>query len=506
MKLSSLINTLNEKELETALFGIDPDISSIHYDSRDVVSGGLFVAIKGFAADGHRFIDAAVKNGASAVVCETPATTDIPMVQVKNSRKALAVISRAFFNYPDNALTLMGITGTNGKTTVSYIVESILDKAGINTGVIGTINYRFGGRTFDNPVTTPESLDLSRILSQMADSGVTHVVMEVSSHALDLYRVYGFTFHTAIFTNLSQDHLDFHEDMQSYWSSKQKLFHRHLAKAPNRAVINIDDPRGKALAKTLGKQSLPVGMGKGAMVTPENIHQDLTGTQGEIRIPGGKISFNSPLVGGFNLENIMVSAGAVVALGIDIAAVKMGIESMAHVPGRLEAIPHDKGPHVYVDYAHTPDALENALKTIRHLTRDRIITVFGCGGDRDSAKRPLMGEIAGTYSDLSIITSDNPRSEDPMQIIGQIKKGIMPACSREYSPETLKNGWEAKGFTVVSDRKSAICLGIGSAGLKDAVVIAGKGHETYQILKDKTIQFDDRIQAKKALASRKCLD
>lgn len=473
----------------------------MHYDSRKVGPGGLFVAVKGFASDGHDYINDVVKKGAAAIVCEKPVQVDAAVVQVKDSRKALAVLSDTWFGSPSKKMTLIGITGTNGKTTTSYLIERILEKAGIKTGVIGTINYRFNGKIFDNPVTTPESFDLQHIMAQMAAEGITHVVMEVSSHALDLYRVFGCCFKTAVLTNITQDHLDFHGTMAAYWESKKKLFLVYLEKEKGVAVINVEDEKGRELAGMVQQTVVSTGVSDNCTVYPEAIVQDLSGIRGRIRTPEKAVAFASTLVGRFNLENILNAAGVGISLGIAPDTIGRGIDDVSAVPGRLEVIKNASGRFVYVDYAHTPDALENALTTLRALTQKRIVTVFGCGGDRDNAKRPLMGQIAARLSDLSIVTSDNPRTEDPDRIIDQVVAGISNMDCRPYAKKEILNQWSDKGYGVIPDRAEAISLGIRAAKKGDAVLIAGKGHETYQILRDKTISFDDREQARKALSA-----
>ncbi len=501
MKLSHLIQNLEISHKGPGRIGPDPEITHLHYDSRKIDANGLFVAVKGFTTDGHDYIADAVKNGAAAVICENAVDADIPMVRVLDSRKALAIVSDAYFNSPSRELTLVGITGTNGKTTTSYLIESILKQAGFNTGVIGTINYRFGGHVFDNPVTTPESFDLQHILSRMQAAGVTHVVMEVSSHALDLYRVHGCRFKTAVFTNITQDHLDFHGTMASYWESKKKLFFVYMEKETGTAVVNIDDPKGQELAAQIKQRRVTTGLSDRCAVHPKGIEQDLSGIKGRISTPTGAIDIHSSLAGSFNVENILNAVGVGVSLKIAPDTIKKGINAIRSVPGRLESIENTAGRFVYVDYAHTPDALENALKTLRELTRNRIVTVFGCGGDRDNAKRSLMGEIAARFSDLAIVTSDNPRTEDPDRIIEQVVVGVLEKDCRRYTRKEMSNQWKDKGYGVIPDRAQAISVGIRAAAKGDAVLIAGKGHETYQILKDETILFDDREKARKVLAA-----
>jgi UDP-N-acetylmuramyl-tripeptide synthetase len=422
---------------------------------------------------------------------------------VPDTRKAMADLAARFFGDPSEKMTLIGITGTNGKTTVAYLIESILLKAGFKTGVIGTINYRYAGKTFDNPMTTPESLDLQRILSQMLNAGVTHVVLEASSHAMDQYRIRCCWFDVAVYTNFSQDHLDFHGDMESYWSSKKSLFTQYLTKGPKKdkaiAVINCDDDRGRELAGMLPMPVIKTGPVSGREVKAEKFQCKLVGTTGKVATHEGGFDFKSPLVGTHNVENILNAAGVGVALKIAPGTIKDGIEALSAIPGRLENIESNTGRYVYVDYAHTPDALENAVSAIREIAPARIVCVFGCGGDRDRQKRPLMGEIAARLCDLSVVTSDNPRSENPLTIIEEILQGVRQAHGVEYSSQDLMAGFDQKGFVVEPDRSRAIALGIKASRPNDAVLIAGKGHETYQILGSTAIDFDDRQEARRAL-------
>jgi UDP-N-acetylmuramoyl-L-alanyl-D-glutamate--2,6-diaminopimelate ligase/murE/murF fusion protein len=510
VKLLELLKAIDHADL------IDMDIESIHYRAQEVLPGGMFVAIKGQTADGHDFMHQALQKGAVAVVtqkeppqpylnqCLAQAVQTQPIIiRVSDTRKAMADLAARFYGDPSEDMTLIGITGTNGKTTVAYLIESILLQAGYKTGGIGTINYRYADKTFNNPMTTPESLDLQRILAQMHSAGVTHVVMEASSHAMDLYRIRRCWFDVAVFTNLSQDHLDFHGNMQAYWASKKKLFTEYLTQGPKReravAVINCNDPRGKELADSLPMPVIKTGSNSDCEVKAENYQCKLIGTTGKVATPGGSFDFKTPLVGVHNVENILNAAGIGSALNIAPPTIRDGIEALSAIPGRLESISNNTGRFVYVDYAHTPDALENAVSAIKEIAPARIICVFGCGGDRDPKKRPLMGEIVARLCDLSIVTSDNPRSEDPLAIIEQIMPGVRQANGVEYSSRDLEAGYEAKGSVVEPDRRRAIELGIHASRPDDAVLIAGKGHETYQILGNTTIDFDDRVEARKAL-------
>ena len=516
MKLSNLLKTVMPVSFhgtgpDNGRFSLsqDPEIGSVHYRAQDVEPGGLFVAIKGLAADGHDFIDEALARGASAIITQKPVRKKSIIIEVKNTRNTLAAISDQFYLNPSKKLFLIGITGTNGKTTTAFLVENLLSEAGIKVGVIGTLNYRYSGKTFQNPMTTPESYDLQKILAEMLKSSITHVVMEVSSHAIDLDRICNCRFNLLVFTNLTQDHLDYHKDMNSYWSCKKKLFTQipDQGSANDRvsAVINHNDEKGKELIKLLeasiGKSSvLSAGFSNGNSIWPKEIKHDLTGISCKVITPTGSFEFKSPLVGQHNLENILCATGVGIVLNLSLDSIKTGIEAVCAVPGRLEYIPNDINRFIYVDYAHTPDALENVLSALKYSAKGRIICVFGCGGDRDKAKRPLMGQVAARLCDLTIITSDNPRTEPPMEIIEQIVHGTKKTIPHVYTPTVLSTGFREKGYVVEPDRKMAIQLAITLSRPGDTVLIAGKGDETYQIIGNNTISFDDRKEAKKALS------
>ena len=503
MKLSLLTKPFGADTATGVQASADPDVTAVCYDSRRVTPGAVFVAIEGFAVDGHRFIPEAVKNGAVAVVCRNPVTADAAVIRVADPRAALAEMACRFYGHPAARMILVGVTGTSGKTTVTYLLEQILLKAGHRPGVVGTINCRYAGQAFANPVTTPESLELQEMLRQMADCGTTHVVMEVSSHSLDLHRVDGCHFDAAVFTNLSHDHLDHHGTMDRYWRSKQRLFSDYLKPTdgdhPVRAVVNTDDPRGRELAAVQGPRALRTAAYGDGDIVPLGVVRDLSGIRGRIATTHGEIPFDSPLVGDFNLENILSAAGAALALGIPTRAIAAGIDATGCVPGRLERIPEGRERFIFVDYSHKPAALENAISALKALTAGRLITVFGCGGDRDRSKRPVMGEIAARLSDFTVVTSDNPRSEDPLTIIAQVEAGVREVCTRRLSADALTAGWREKGYLIEPDRQTAIALAIAAADAGDAVLIAGKGHETYQILADRTIHFDDREVARQVL-------
>jgi UDP-N-acetylmuramyl-tripeptide synthetase len=502
MRLASLIKALQPAAV-SGLQGEGPEVTSLHYRSQDVLAGGLFVAIRGLAADGHDFIEDALRRGAAAVVAERPIACEAPAVTVNDTRRALAELAAGFYAYPSGQMTVIAVTGTNGKTTTTYLVESILAQARLSVGVIGTINHRYAGRSFDSPVTTPESLDLQRILADMRAAGVTHVVLEASSHAIDLRRIHACWLDVAVFTNLSQDHLDYHGDMQAYWNAKRRLFTEFLAAGPKAdravAVVNTDSAHGRQLAEELHCPVVTAGTGAGCRVRVGQLACDLKGIRGEIRLESGGFVFHSPLVGRHNAENILCAAGVGMALSIPPAAIQAGIESVACVPGRLERVDAGGGRFVYVDYSHTPDALENALAALRELTNGRIVCVFGCGGDRDRTKRPKMGAIAAQLSDLVVVTSDNPRSEDPVAIIAEILPGVRQAGAVEVGASARSAADACREFIAEPDRRRAIELGIRAARTGDAVLIAGKGHETYQVIGGNVIHFDDREEATRVL-------
>ena len=425
MKLSELYKAVHEagirgselagNHLQTPRQEIE--VTSLHYNTRDVRPGGLFVAIEGFSTDGHRYIQDAVRMGAVAVVSQKPSTAPIPVFQVSDSRKALAVLADRFFGTPSRRLTIIGITGTNGKTTTAYLIENILLAAGFQVGVIGTVNYRYKEKLFENPTTTPESLDLQRILAEMLSQGVTHVVLEASSHAIDQSRIAGCRMDIGVFTNLTQDHLDYHGDMDRYWACKKRLFTEYLGiDKKAQAVINTDNPQGLELVSDLACPCITTGRSPNSMVHSESITIDFEGIRGSIATPQGSIPFDSPLVGRHNLENILSAAGVGSALTLPPETIQAGINRTLSIPGRLERVPGSTDIPVFVDYAHTPDALGNVLEALKRLTPGRIICIFGCGGNRDKTKRPLMGQIAAAGSHLTIVTSDNPRSEKPGDI------------------------------------------------------------------------------------------
>ena len=510
MKLSYLINTIPIKNINgsninnLSMIG-DIEISSIHYNSKEVLPGSLFVAIPGFKSDGHNFIDDAVSRGAAAVLVQKPVKNNAVVIEVENTRKMLGIISAQFYDNPSQHIVLIGITGTNGKTTTSFLIEQILAAAGFNIGVIGTIDYHYMGKSFKNPVTTPESLDLQKIFFEMKKNGVTHVIMEASSHGIDLHRLEGCHFDIGVFTNLTQDHLDYHKNMESYWLSKQRLFTEYIdlksKKKHKAAVLNCNNPKARELLKNLEIPCITTGYSAENMLYSKDFQFGTDGITGNISILGSNFDFKSFLIGEYNLENILCAAGVGAALDLDSDIIKAGIESLTSVPGRIESVPNTKGRFVYVDYAHTPDALENVLSTLKSLASGKLICVFGCGGNRDKSKRAQMGKIAASFSDCAIVTSDNPRNEEPLAIINEILPGVKKACSREYFGSEILSGLNGKGYFIEPDRKRAINLAIKISHSGDIVLIAGKGHETYQIIGKETLSFDDKKQAQKALKS-----
>ena len=504
MKLAQLLSCLSGARVTG---DSDLEIAGLHYDSRQVSPGGVFFALRGVKSDGCAFVEAAVQGGAVAIVTELPcAVGGATLVQVPNARLAMSLMAASFYGQPTAGLPVVGITGTNGKTTTSYLIEGILECAGIPSAVLGTINYRFGETALPAPNTTPESVDLQRTLRELVDLGARGVVMEVSSHSLEQRRVDGCLFDVAVFSNLTRDHLDYHLDMESYFGSKLRLFTELLApsadKPLRRAVVNLDDPYGARIAQAACAPVLSYALQGEADLTVAQVDFSVHGIRCRLNTPRGELELASELLGRFNRYNILSAVGAGLALGLSAQAIKRGIEGHKKVPGRLERVENEQGITVLVDYAHTGDALENVLSTVSELKTGRIITLFGCGGDRDRGKRPVMGEIAARYSDLAIITSDNPRTENPQAILDEVRSGVLPLNLREYRPEELAQGFEAKGFVSIESRRQAILTAMLVARPGDIVLLAGKGHEDYQILGTEKFHFDDREEAAAALQAR----
>jgi UDP-N-acetylmuramoyl-L-alanyl-D-glutamate--2,6-diaminopimelate ligase len=482
----------------------DGEVASICYDSRQCRQGSLFVAISGLKTDGHTFVADALARGAGFIIHEKEflPPAGVTAVRVRDSRRCLGVLGKNFFGDPSVALCLIAIVGTNGKTTVTYLLEAILGAAGYNVGVLGTINYRYGGNAFPAPNTTPESFEMQRILREMTDHGVTHCVAEVSSHAIDLRRVDDCAFDLGVFTNFTQDHLDYHGTMESYYQAKKRFFSEVLPIGGKshqyKMSFNNDDLWGRRLLKEVGAGGLTYGLDNPCDVSASPFHLSLRGIDATLHYDSEHIAVSSLLLGRFNLYNILAAASAARALDIPGWVIRKGIQALTLVPGRLEKVSMAGQPAVFVDYAHTDDALRRVLQNLLEFRTGRIITVFGCGGDRDRGKRPLMGEAATTHSDLTIVTSDNPRSEDPLVIIRDIEKGI----HADKLVDINDMAWNSSSphYLVIPDRETAIAAAIGLAGTKDIVLIAGKGHEDYQIIGSQKFPFDDRTIAREELS------
>jgi len=432
-------------------------------------------------------VESALKKGAAAVVSEGPARAGVTWLQVPDARQALAEISAAVFGDPAESLELIGVTGTNGKTTTAYLVDAALSASGLDIGSLGTVEYRVGARLAEASRTTPESSDLHALFREMVDAGCSHAVLEVSSHALSLKRVHGLRFGVAVFTNLTRDHLDYHGDMDHYFEAKRLLFDT-LLREDGHAVVNVGDDRGRELAALSRGRVWSYSLEGPADLWAEEIVLSLTGTRFRARTPVGDFVVETLLLGRFNVLNVLAALGASLALGLSAEKALAGITSLEGVPGRLERIQAGQGFTVLVDYAHTDDALRQLLETVRELQPRRVITVFGCGGDRDRSKRPLMGAVAARLSDVVFVTSDNPRSEPPEAILGEIQLGM--------------NGRDKATRHVIVDRHEAIAKALEVARDGDAVVIAGKGHETVQVLRDRTVPFDDRQVVRELLGRR----
>jgi UDP-N-acetylmuramoyl-L-alanyl-D-glutamate--2,6-diaminopimelate ligase len=463
------------------------EVRGLDYDSRRAGPGFVFFAFPGSRTSGALFARDAVERGAVAVVSELEAPADfpVPWIRVEHGRRALALMSLRFYGHPGQRLRLTGVTGTNGKTTTVYAIDSMLRHAGRTTGMAGTVLYRIAGRESAAVNTTPESLDLVRMMDELARAGGTDFVFEVSSHALALERVCGFQFHTAVFTNLTQDHLDFHGTMEAYFAAKHRLFEGAGGPPPRYAVLNADDPWTERIVTDPQTERWTYGVNEQAQFRAVEIETGFHGVRFAIAHPGGRTRIESPMCGLINVYNLTAAFAAGVSLGLEPEAAAAGLAACHAVPGRFERVDMGQPFLVVVDYAHTEDALQNLIEAARALGPRRIITVFGCGGDRDKLKRPRMGETAAALSDFVVVTSDNPRSENPLEIINDILVGLR----RRDTPHEVE-----------PDRREAIRLAIGRAAAGDIVLIAGKGHETYQVLADRTIAFDDRAAAREVLA------
>ncbi|MCL5676862.1 MAG: UDP-N-acetylmuramoyl-L-alanyl-D-glutamate--2,6-diaminopimelate ligase [Firmicutes bacterium] len=474
------------------------DVTALSYDSRQVTPGSLFVAIRGLVTDGHLFVDDAISAGAAAVMVErdVPVPEGVVKVVVPDSREALAMAAATLYGHPSKKLRLIGVTGTNGKTTTTYLIRSILRAQGFKVGLIGTVKALIDDEEIPAGRTTPESLDLQALLARMVRAGCDYAVMEVSSHALDLKRVASCEFDAGVFTNLTQDHLDYHGTLEEYLAAKARLFRMlgttyagHPKRGPKVAVLNLDDPASAKLRALTRVPVMTYGIDQTADLTASRLEVDLAGVRYDLDSPRGQAHVSLAMSGRFNAYNSLAALGVGLAEGVPLEVGIRALEGVAGVPGRVEAITGGQPFSVLVDYAHTPDGLENVLRAAREMTRSRVLVVFGAGGDRDRTKRPIMGRIAGELADLAFITSDNPRSEDPGAIAEEIRAGL--AALPEHAP-----------YKVQVDRAAAIERAVEAAEPGDVVVIAGKGHETYQIFRDRTIHFDDREVAAAAVRRR----
>jgi UDP-N-acetylmuramoyl-L-alanyl-D-glutamate--2,6-diaminopimelate ligase len=495
MTVAELLRTLEPMAGYTAssgLRGLDLACTGVTHDSRRAARGMVFVALRGLKSDGSAFAPEAIAAGAAAIVASVPGppSIDAPWFVVDDARLALALLAAEFYEHPSRRMQVVGITGTNGKTTTSYLVSAMFDAAGITTGLMGTVTYRMGSRALAATRTTPEAPELQAMMHDMLYAGCGACVMEVSSHALALRRADGIRFAAGVFTNLTRDHLDFHASMDEYFAAKRRLFELLPADAPG--VINVDDPRSASLVEVC-RRPVTYGISKPADVSPGALSFSLEGLRFEIRAPRGRVRVESRLVGKPNVYNILAAVATSAELGVPLEAIEEGLRQLAGVPGRFEVVSSaDDDVTVVVDYAHTDDALRNLLETARPMASRRLITVFGAGGDRDRTKRPLMGMVATRLSDVVVITSDNPRGEDPLRIIEDVKRGA--------DPETRQGG--ADVLTEV-DRKTAIVRAVQMAAPGDIVLIAGKGHEKYQEIGGRTMAFDDIEVAREALDARR---
>lgn len=474
MQLRELLQNTEHSKIDK-----DIEITAVCYDSRKVTPGALFVAIRGFQTDGHRFIKDAIEKGASAILAEEAGEYPVPLILCPDTRKALSEVSAAFYGNPADQLKIIGITGTNGKTSTSCLIKQVLDLIGIKTGLIGTNQNIIGDRVLPAARTTPESLELQKMFREMVDAGVTHVIMEVSSHSLVLGRVHGITFHEAVFTNLTQDHLDFHGTMEAYAESKAILFQnaRH-------GVINRDDSYAETILEKANCPVITYGTESACDIKAENIRLSQRGVIFSVKHQGIDHEVRVGIPGMFSVYNALSAIAACLDMGIPMEDIIKGLLLAKGVKGRAEVVPILAPYTVIIDYAHTPDGLENIINAVRGFAKGRVITLFGCGGDRDKTKRPIMGTYAGKLSDFCIVTSDNPRTEDPLEILKDIETG-MQAYKEKYIVEP--------------DRRTAIAKALSMGKEDDVIILCGKGHETYQILKDKTIDFDERVIVKELM-------
>jgi UDP-N-acetylmuramoyl-L-alanyl-D-glutamate--2,6-diaminopimelate ligase len=483
MKLGELLERVQPFETEVDQ---NTEVTSLAYDSRRVNKGCVFFAIEGEKTDGHLFIDDAIRRGAAAIVSERDAPAGLAgqWIRVGKIRRALSEAARRFFDDPDLKLQLIGITGTNGKTTTAYLLNSIFETTGTRAGLFGTVEYRLGTRVVSASNTTPESLDLATYFHELVANGAGAAILEVSSHALAQERVWGFHFSVGVFTNLTRDHLDYHHDFEHYFAAKQRLFEGLGSPPPDLAVINADDVWARRLLALPNRRRITYGLESKADVGVKRRSQNISGQSATLTTPEGELEIESHLIGRANLMNLLAATATAIGVGIPAGKIQEGLRRLTSVPGRLEKIDEGQPFLVLVDYAHTDDALRNVLEAAREFTGNRLIVVFGCGGERDRTKRPVMGEVAGKLSDLAVLTSDNPRSEDPILIMNDVLVGLQ-RTGMPYIAEV--------------DRETAIRKALEEAREGDVVILAGKGHETYQVLKDQSVPFDDREVARKIL-------
>lgn len=486
MKLKEILSVLPFYETTAVIDHVNIDM--IEMDSRKIEQGSLFICVEGFTVDGHDFIDQAVENGASAILAQKEVETEIPVVIVPDTSRAMALVAAKFYDYPTTKMPVIGVTGTNGKTTITYILEAIFKQMKKKTGIIGTIQMKIGEEIFPIVNTTPDALFLQKAFKQMVDEHVNIGIMEVSSHALDMGRVHGSDFDIAIFTNLSQDHLDYHKNMDDYLRAKSLLF-AQLGNTYNKdkkkfAIINEDDKSANLLKKSTAQPYLTYGCRNKAQVMATNIELDAAGTRFTLNTPFGNIPVKSRLIGMFNVYNMLAAASAALVSNVALSVIKQALAAMKGVSGRFEPVDRGQSFAAIVDYAHTPDSLENVLETIKGFAKRKVFVVVGCGGDRDKTKRPLMAEVALKYADHAIFTSDNPRTEDPIAILDDMTKNASKT-----------------NFEVITNRKKAIHRAVQYAEKDDIVLVAGKGHETYQQIGLIKHDFDDREVVKEAIAN-----
>ncbi|MFS0823707.1 UDP-N-acetylmuramoyl-L-alanyl-D-glutamate--2,6-diaminopimelate ligase [Bacillus sp. 1P02SD] len=483
MKLQDLLANLHDF---TEKGNANPFITSLEMDSREVEKGSLFFCVKGSTFDGHAFASDAESKGAVAIIAEKDVGVSIPVIKVKDTRRAMAVMADAFYQQPTHKLQLIGVTGTNGKTSISHIVEKIFKEAGEKTGLIGTMYTKIGEKTIEMKNTTPESVTLQKLFHQMVSDNVTRAVMEVSSHALDIGRVHGCDFNIAVFSNLTQDHLDYHRTIDEYRRVKGLLFaslgNRFDKDNPKYAVLNSDDTASEEYTRSTSATIVTYGIRQTADIMAANIRMTASGTEFDLKTPIGSYEVKMNLIGQFSVYNVLAAVATCIVSRIPISTIIRAIKKVKGVPGRFEIVNGGQNFTVIVDYAHTPDSLENVLKTVKQFAKGKINVIIGCGGDRDRSKRPIMAKIATDFADVPIFTSDNPRSEDPLEILKEMEAGV-----------------EGKFYITIPDREKAIFYAISNAGENDIIIIAGKGHETYQIIGNKTHSFDDRLVAARAI-------